>query len=343
MRVLQVMAGAARGGAEAFFMRLVPALQRAGLDQQAAIRRHAGRAAALKALGLPVTELRFGGRLDWTTGPGLRRAIAAYRPDIVLSWMSRATRFVPAGRHVNVARLGGYYDLKYYRRCRHLVANTEDIRRYVVDRGWPADRAHYVPNFVASPPATPVAPVDRSLHDTPAGAPLLLALGRLHENKAFDVLLDALAEVGEAYLWLAGDGPLDRELRSRAERLGVAPRVRFLGWRDDTAGLFAAADTVVVPSRHEPLGNVVIEAWAHGVPVAAAASQGPAALIRDGDSGLLVPVDAAADLARAIRRLIDDKDMRDRLAANGRVCYETAFTESQVVGRYMDLFERLAG
>lgn len=340
MRVLQAMAGAAQGGAEAFFMRLVLALHRAGLDQRVVIRRNGERAAILVANGLTPTELRFGGMLDLTTGPGLRRAIAAYRPHIVLSWMSRAARFVPAGDHVNVARLGGYYDLKYYGKCQHLVVNTRDIRRYVIDRGWPADRAHCLPNFVD---AAPAPPVDRSSHDTPADAPLLLALGRLHPNKGFDVLLDALAEVGDAYLWLAGDGPLTAELRSRADRLGVAPRVRFLGWQDDTAGLLAAADAVICASRHEPLGNVVIEAWAHGVPVIAAASQGPGALIRDGENGLLVPVDHAGDLARAVRRLIDDGGLRDRLAANGRVCYETDFTEPKVVGRYMEFFERLAG
>ena len=100
--------------------------------------------------------------------------------------------------------------------------------------------------------------------------------------------------------------------------LGIAERVRFLGWRDDVPALLAAADILVCPSRHEPLGNVVIEAWAAGVPVVATASDGPAGLIDDGESGLLVPLPGrpgggAAGLAAAIERLCRDPALRARL------------------------------
>ncbi len=340
MRVLQVMAGARHGGAEAFFTRLVPALARAGLDQHAAIRRNPARAAALRAAGVPVTELRFGGRLDLATGPRLRRLAAAFRPAIVLSWMNRASRAVPAGAYVHVGRLGGYYDLKYYRRCDWLVANTEDIADYVIDAGWPRDRVRCLPNFVAdaaSPPAS------RAELDTPEDAPLLLALGRLHRNKAFDVLIEALAALPGVWLWLAGAGPEESALRAAAARLGVAERLRFLGWREDAPALLAACDVFVCPSRHEPLGNVVIEAWAQRRPVVAAAAQGPRALIEDGETGLLAPVDDADALARAIRRLIDDPAFAAGLARAGRAAFEARFSEPVVIGRWLDFFAEVAG
>ena len=89
-------------------------------------------------------------------------------------------------------------------------------------------------------------------------------------------------------------------LEKAAGALGVADRVRFLGWRADPSALYRAADVCVFPSRYEPLGNVVIQAWAHGLPVVAAASQGPAALIEDGADGLLVPIDDADALAAAV-------------------------------------------
>ena len=92
-RLLQVMAGAAHGGAEAFFERLALAFDRAGFDQHLVIRRNAGRAARLA--GLPLTELGFGGRLDFLTKPRLARVIARVRPDVVFSWMNRATHFCP--------------------------------------------------------------------------------------------------------------------------------------------------------------------------------------------------------------------------------------------------------
>ena len=142
MKVMQTMAGAEVGGAEAFFVRLTGALHRAGVDQRVVIRRDAARARALRAAGTPPLELPFGGRTDFRTRPSLKREIERFRPDVVLAWMSRASYAVPAGegRYVLVGRLGGYYDLKYYRHCDHLIGNTGDICRYIVGEGWPPHR-----------------------------------------------------------------------------------------------------------------------------------------------------------------------------------------------------------
>jgi glycosyltransferase involved in cell wall biosynthesis len=339
------MAGAEHGGAEAFFDRLAGALARAGVVQHALTRDHPARLARLRAAGLAPVALRFGGWLDWTTRRRFRAEIAGFRPDLVLTWMSRATACCPAPpvagrRFLRVGRLGGYYDVKYYRGCDHLIANTADIRDWLIGQGRAPATVHHLPNFVD---AVPAAPVDRASLDTPAAAPLLLALGRLHPNKAFDVLIDALAALPEAYLWLAGEGAAGAALAQRAAARGVAPRLRWLGWRDDVPALLAAADLLVCASRHEPLGNVVIEGWAHRVAVVAAASQGPRGLIRDGADGLLVPVDDAGALAAALQRLIDDGALRAALAHAGRARYEAGFTEQAVVGQYRAFFEQVCG
>jgi glycosyltransferase involved in cell wall biosynthesis len=339
------MAGARHGGAEAFFDRLVAALARADVVQHALTRDHPERVARLRAAGLDPVTLRFGGWFDWTTRRRFGAEIDRFQPDLVLTWMSRATALCPAPsqggrRFVRVGRLGGYYDAKYYRGCDHLIANTADIRAWLTDQGFRADAVHVLPNFVDAVPAPPVA---RASLATPEAAPLLLALGRLHPNKAFDVLIDALAALPTAQLWLAGEGEQRAMLERRAVERGVAARVRWLGWRDDVAALLAAADILVCPSRHEPLGNVVIEGWAHHVPVVAAASQGPSGLIHDGADGLLVPVDDAGALAAALRRLIDDRPVRMALAQAGRARYEAAFTERAVVREYLEFFNRVCG
>jgi glycosyltransferase involved in cell wall biosynthesis len=171
--------------------------------------------------------------------------------------------------------------------------------------------------------------------------PLLLALGRLHPNKAFDVLLRALADLPDAVLWLGGDGPERAALAALAGTLGVTERVRFLGWRQDTAPLYAAADVVVVPSRHEPLGNVVLEGWARRRPVVAAASAGPAALIADGISGRLVPVDDASALSSALAQLLADPAAAARLAVGGEAAWQAGYTEAAVRDRYLEFFRRV--
>lgn len=337
------MAGAAHGGAELFFERLVLALHRAGVHQHVLIRRNAERAGKLSEGGLTPVELAFGGRFDLFTGPAFKREIKRFQPHVVLTWMNRATSFCPPkGKglppFVHVGRLGGYYDLKYYRNCDHLVCNTQDLVDYVVREGWPADRAHHLPNFVDERTAPPVS---RREYYTPDTTPLLFTLGRLHENKGFDTLLRALSRISDVYLWIAGDGPERGRLEQLAHELGVKPRVRFLGWRDDAPALHAAADLFVCPSRHEPLGNVVIEAWAQGKAVLAAASQGPSALIEDGVTGRLVPIDDPVAMSEAIRHLVREPETLRALGAAGRASYEAHFTEASVVERYKDFLRRV--
>ncbi len=161
------------------------------------------------------------------------------------------------------------------------------------------------------------------------------------------LLLEALAATREVRLAIAGEGPLRAALGRLAADLGVADRVSFLGWREDVADLLASADFLVCPSLREPLGNVVIEAWSAGLAVVATASDGPAALIEDEVSGLLVPLPddpggGPAALAGAIERLCRDPGLRTRLGQAGRRSYEAAFTEQTVVARYRSFFDRLA-
>ncbi len=342
-RVLQAIAGAEYGGAETFFIRLAAALQRAGEPQRVLIRRNSSRAQCLRAAGVGVGELAFGGIFDLATRLAFGREIAAWRPDIVLTWMSRATRLCPRGDFVHVARLGGYYDLKYYRRCDHLIGNTRAIVDYAIAKGWPRERITYLRNFVpdsavAAAAAVSVAPGGR--------APLALALGRLHPNKGFDLLLEALAATREITLWIAGDGPLRARLERLATRLGITGRVRFLGWREDVPRLLATADLLVCPSLYEPLGNVVIEAWSARLPVVATASDGPAGLIEDGESGILVPLPGSRGggpqaLADAIERVCADPALRAKLGDAGRRAYEADFTEPIVVAGYRRFFDQV--
>ena len=344
MRVLQAMAGRRHGGAEAFFERLAGALARAGLEQRLVIRRETERAARLKAVRLAPVQLRFGGRLDLLTPWRLAGEIKAFRPHVTLTWMSRASaalppRWLAADRSIRVGRLGGYYDLKYYRGCDHLIANTQDLVAYIRRGGWPESRVHYLPNFAD---ARPQAALDRKSLGLPENAVLALALGRFHPNKAFDVLIQAMRDVPGVTLALAGEGELRGSLESAVQRFGLGERIKVLGWRDDVGALMTTSDLVICPSRHEPLGNVVVEAWAHGRPVIATASAGPAGLITAEETGLLVPIDDVGALAQAIRRLAQDGDLRRRLAAAGAAAYQHEFTEAAVTRRYLDFFQAVA-
>lgn len=333
---LHLLGSSGEGGAETYFIELVKALHAAGLPTEAAIRYNDEREAVLHEAGVETGILPFGGPFDFSTRSRVAKAARAMGAGVLVAWMSRAARHAPQGPWRRIGRLGGYYDLKYYRGFDRLVGNTRDICDWIAGQGWPAERVSYIPNFAE---AGDDAPVDRATLDTPAGVPLLLGMGRLHPSKAHDVSLAALAQIPDAWLWIAGSGPLEAELKAKASELGVADRVRFLGWRNDAGALYRTADVCVFPSRYEPLGNTVIQAWAHGLPVVAAASKGPASLIRDGEDGRLTPIDDADAFASAVRELIADASLRAKFADAGRARVGAEFSRDAVIALWRDLFE----
>jgi glycosyltransferase involved in cell wall biosynthesis len=332
MKLAQIIAGAPAGGAELFYERLTIALHQAGETVLPIIRRDAGRAARLEAAGLRPIQLAFGGPLDLLTAPRLKRVLTSFAPTVAVAWMNRAARFAPTGPWVLAGRLGGYYDLNYYKRCDHLIGNTRGIADWIAGQGWPAARVHYLPNF--APDMGAAVPADRAALGVPAGAKLVLALGRLHTNKAFDVLIRALPRLPGVHAVIAGEGPERPALEKLARIEGVADRLHLPGWRTDTDALLAAADVLACPSRIEPLGNVVIEAFAARRPIVAAAADGPRELIVPGRDGLLVPLEDEAALADALANVLNDPARAAALADAGRARFDAEFAEAPVLARW---------
>ncbi len=330
LRVAHVIAGAAMGGAELFFERLCLAEHAAGDAVLPVIKRDAPRAARLEAGGLAPVQLDFGHIIDFWTKPRLARHLRRFAPRVVVSWMSRASTHTPRGDYVLLGRLGGFYNLAHFRHCDHLIGNTRGLVAWMRARGWPVERTHYLPNFVAdqaggAPAAEFVGP----------GA-LLLGLGRLHTEKGFDVLLRALPALPGARLVLAGDGPERAALTRLAGELGITGRVVFAGWRQDIAALLAAADVLVCPSRCEPLGNVILEAWSAARPVVASAVEGPSELIEDGVDGVLFPSENPDALARALATLLAAPERARAMAAAGRQHFLAHFAEAAVLRQWRD-------
>lgn len=335
---MPLLAGAAQGGAETFFVDLCTALTRAGVTPHPVIRPHAAREAALRGAGMRVRTAPFGQWSDRRTADRLRHAVREVEPDVVLAFMNRAAAWMPQGAHLKVARLGGYYNLKYYRRCDHLVCITPDIRNHVVHSGWPTTRAHVLRNFAT---VDDVPPVPRAELETPQDAPVVLVVGRLHRNKGIDTMLHALRDVPEAVLWIAGDGPERTALERLRDDLGIRSRVRFLGWRGDRGALFRSADVAVVPSRREPFGTVNLEAWAYARPLITTDTPGPAGLVVPDVDALMVPRDDSPALARGVRRLLADPVLAGHLAQAGHARYTAEFNESAGVARYLNLLRAL--
>jgi glycosyltransferase involved in cell wall biosynthesis len=338
LRIITVCGASALGGSETFFVTLTLGLQRAGMNVRSVIKHNRLRQQALRHARIAFDVLPFFRRFDWITGRRFAHIAQEFEPDVVLTITGRGAAMTPPGDYALIGRLGGYYNFDYFRRCDYLVCNTPDLVRYVTEGGWAKERVFYIPNF----PHIDEAPaVDRATLGTPENVPLAVALGRLHPNKAMDMLLQATVEIPDLWVWIAGEGPDEAKLKKQARDLGVAERVRFLGWRTDRGALLKAANVCVFPSREEPFGNVVVEAWAYGAPLVAAASTGPAWLTRNGEDAVLVPVDNLEALAQGIRDVLTSRDLAARLVENGRKRIETEFSEKVVIWQYADMFRKV--
>lgn len=179
--------------------------------------------------------------------------------------------------------------------------------------------------------------------DTPADATVIVMVGRLVAEKGYLELFEAMRTV-DAILWVAGDRlPSDHAARidQAIDAISADPvlsrRVRFLGYRTDMPAILHAADLFTLPSHREGMPRSIIEAMMAGLAVVATDIRGSREEVVDGETGILVPVNDAACLARALARLAGDPDYRARLGAAGRRRALAVFDESKVIARQLDL------
>lgn len=174
----------------------------------------------------------------------------------------------------------------------------------------------------------------------PAGRPVAVVLGRLEEVKNQRQSLEAAALVPGLSLLICGDGEQRPALEGLAASLGVGDRVCFAGMRPDAPRLLRAADLQLLTSRLEGLPVSLLEGMAEGTPIIATDVLGTGQLVRDGQNGLLVPLDDAPATARGITRLLEDPQLAERLREGGR---ETAgqYTLSGMTEGYWRLYAEL--
>lgn len=340
MRLLHIHLGY-DGGAERFFVNLANALARRGVQQAALIRPgRSWRADLPPDMRIEESDYRRWWLTRFTAQAKIRCLVREFRPQGMLAWMPRAAELLPASAPcLRATRLGDYPNPKAYWKFRHtdtIICNTPGIGEWTSRHGWTGG-LEVISNFTSLAPSSPEP---RAKWGTPDSAFLVVAAGRLVRLKGFDVLIEAMRGLPGAFLWILGEGEERTALESQVAAAGLVGRIRFLGWQQRLAPFLCAADVVCVPSRHEPLGNAVLEGLAAGKPVVAAATSGPAWILRDGVDGILVPLDDAAALSEALARLRADPALAGSLASQGVRTLTDRFGEESVCAAYRRLFDR---
>ena len=352
MRLMQIIGSKGGGGAEGFFVRLTNALDDSG-GQLLAVTQPGSQVSTGLKPGLPQQHIAMRGVWDLWARWRISRAISEFRPHVVQTWMGRATRLVSLERGrlpVHVARLGGYYKLHSYRHVHAWIGNTAGICDYLRKNGFPPERVFHIGNFVEPAPVADQASIieTRRHFGIPEDALLIGSAGRLHPVKGFSDLLQAFSALPPAiagrplHLLIAGDGELASLLRDQAVSLGISGRVCWAGWQRDIGPLLEMSNIFVCTSRHEPLGNIILEAWAHGKPVVSTATLGALEIMSHEQNGLIVPCAEPDSLASAIRELLSsDANTLSLIGEAGRSTLHREHGKEHDIQQYQELYRQL--
>ena len=366
MNSLHIIGSKASGGAENFYVRLINSLA----EKSSTLSINPPNSAVSEMLNPQVPQIHppMASILDLYSRLAIRHAVLKRHPAIVQTYMGRATRLTHLPRNkglVHVARLGGYYNLKAYRHAHHLIGNTKGICDYLIQEGVSKERVHYVGNFVEPilpPPAEELAALRQSL-GIPDDAFVITCAARFHENKGLPDLLEAFSKLwnrlrrgtgsftadgvinsndwNDARLILVGDGPMADEIKKQIRTLGIESAVILPGWRDPKP-YYHLADVLVSPSRWEPLGNTILEAWACGKPLVATATMGATELVTDGGNGLITPLKDPVALTNAFEQLMKEPSLQASLAEAGAKTINTHFSKEGITGEYINLYTKLS-
>jgi glycosyltransferase involved in cell wall biosynthesis len=295
-----------------------------------------------RELDVERVRLRCPRDLDPALAWRMRRELQRLRPDVVHTHLVHADVYgaLGAGRLPLVStkhnddrfRLGPfrYVERALARRSSRVIAITEALRRFCVDRvGLPAAKVEVVHYGLDALPAPwgedAEAPV-------PAGARVLLCVGRLAQQKGIDVAVRALAKIREhepaAVLVVLGEGTERAHLEALAGEGVLLP-----GRVGDVASWYRRAEVLVHPSRWEGFGLALLEAMLAGKPVVATRVSSAPEIVTDGETGLLVPPDDPPALAEAVVGLLADPARAAAMGQAGFVRARSEFSVAQMAGR----------
>jgi glycosyltransferase involved in cell wall biosynthesis len=282
------------------------------------------------------------------------RAVRAFAPTILhgnqawpwaCGYGELAGMLTPGVRVVAVDHLPISSDVRRVRRYgRQLLARRLDAHVAVGERV--ARMVEEVAGLrhgsvLAVPNGVPNAPLEALPALVPG--PVIGSLGRLADQKGYDLLVRCLPQLPDATLVLVGDGPEREALTALAASLGVVDRLLITGWSGEARRYLPTFDVFALPSRWEGMPLGILEAMHAGLPVVAGDVGSVAEAVLDGGTGFVVPAEDHAALGERLGRLLADASLRERMGRRGREVANASFTDKVMAARYERLYARLLG
>ncbi len=229
----------------------------------------------------------------------------------------------------------------------HYVVATDAMRQVGIKRRiFALDRVTLIPHAIdgSAYPCDRGAAVRRAM-GVADDAVVIGFVGRLERQKGLDhlaaILPDLFDAAPELHVAIAGEGTLREQLERDVAVAGLADRVHFLGWQEQAAPTMAAIDMLVVPSRWEAFGLVILEAALASTPTVGFAVEGIPEVVVDGETGLLVDAGDRAGLTGAILALVADPDRRRAMGQAALDRYLTTYSTDRMVASHEELYREL--
>ena len=369
MRITHVLKATGLSGAEAHLLALSTALRAEGVDSRLAVLVDRQRPpevllAAAQAQGVAVSQLDLASHFDLRVVPQLASLFKSTGTQVVHTHMihgdlygalaARMTKLTLVQTRHNDDKFRRWLPMQLLSRlladqAKTVIAISESLAAFVRDvEGVPGPKIVSIPYGLDPAAVTAGASPGALRAELGLGPeiPLIAAVGRLTEQKGFRYLLEALAhvwaEVPQAHLVIAGEGPLRAELAAQAAGLGDA--VHFLGWRTDAPTIMADCNVLAVPSLWEGFGLVTLEAMALSKPVVASRVSALPEIVLDGPqgTGLLVPPADPAALAAALITLLTDPAQARARGARGHARLEKEFTVRRMARKHVTVYTEAA-
>jgi len=359
LRILHSEAATGWGGQEQYIHRMMLAMRERGHVLEAVCQPHAKLTERLGQEGFTVHTMLMDGPLNYMRGvPRIRRILRQGRFDVLNTHSRRDTLLAGvAGRLAgtplivrtrHLANKPG--SLLSYTVVPHRVTTASDfVRQGLIDRGVPEGHVATVYPAVELPPLTGGSTLRKELklapNDIVVGCVAVMRALKGH-RELIDAMAPLIAERPNVHLVLVGGGsPLFEEIQAEVESRGLGRRVHLLGMRNDVPNLLEGFDIFALATRKEASGTVFVEAGAAGLPVVGTRVDGVPEMMKEGRSGILVPLDDVAALTQAIRRLIDDPGLRRAMGGAGlEFCRNSGhFSLEAMVGRIESAYIRWLG
>ncbi|MBI3097392.1 MAG: glycosyltransferase [Planctomycetes bacterium] len=366
LRIAHVITTLDPGGAEHHLLELCRGLPRERFSHRVLVLKgEATLAPAFEAAGVAVDRVPLLGAADPTAAWRIAWRLAAWSPDVVHTHLFKAEVHGTLGAWLAgvPVRIATKHNEDQYLRSagprfigrgiarlqNRVVAISQAVSGFAVGTGrLPAEKMRVIPYGIDAARAIPSRKEAQARLRAACGATeethVFAAVGRLAAQKGHSDLLDALSRISPpppVMAALIGAGPLEGELKSKAKSLGIEDRVRFLGFCPEAPELIAGADALVLPSRWEGFGMVLLEAMRVGVPIVATRVGAIPEVVADGETGRLVPAGDPPALAAAIREVVDDPRKGAAWGEAGRRRLRLHFTREKMCEAWAETYQEV--